>query len=509
MAFYDNRLWLLSHIHNSFVSSDDTGVCEMVLSPETFPEDLTVIAETHHLEVFLPDVLAGQEELDGFRSQTRSLRSPDIKPPPRQSVSSSVQQRQRTARAEQENVTTVLWKSPPVATTEEEQAEPLFPRKVLPEQQSQKVISLLSQELEDLSIESVSNPWQEYGRFEGICNKDRKVEIFVVVEGEGSRTPLTLWCSREAKVKDVIGLTCLKYFHQEPSQKLEPPVHNYSLHMCEEDGTVDWDFPSLDLKEPFNKYGFTQLALVRRDPDQEDTEDRIKLFLPDGTFTELDVDRASLTMADLLELGLQRRPRNLPRDRAGFNYHLETAEETAGGAAIDPQAPLSSFAGSEFFIVRDNSKRVSIHRDSAGTSERPLNFLDAPLFQSFDVQMITKVRTKVDIHLGISGEKVEIDPRQQPSWSVYKQKACTYDMDNIVSCEVVESQGEERKVFKMIYLTDSGWRWNEFEGDTDTVDAVIGKINHLIEMIQSEPRKLRKEYLENKEKKKSKRLSVK
>ena len=45
MAFFDNRMWLLSHIHNSFVSSDDTGVCEMVLSPETFREDMTVIAK--------------------------------------------------------------------------------------------------------------------------------------------------------------------------------------------------------------------------------------------------------------------------------------------------------------------------------------------------------------------------------------------------------------------------------------------------------------------------------
>jgi len=25
MAFYDNKHWLLSHIRNSFISSDDTG----------------------------------------------------------------------------------------------------------------------------------------------------------------------------------------------------------------------------------------------------------------------------------------------------------------------------------------------------------------------------------------------------------------------------------------------------------------------------------------------------
>ena len=121
-----------------------------------------------------------------------------------------------------------------------------------------------------------------------------------------------------------------------------------------------------------------------------------------------------------------------------------------------------------------------------------------------------KVRTKIDIHLGISGDKIEIDPQQQPStWSMYKQKAATYDMDNIVSCEVVDRAGEERQVFKMIYLTDSGWRGTEVEGERETVEAVIGKVKHLIEMKQTEARKLRKDYLEIKEKKKSRRLSVK
>ena len=51
MAFHDNSLWILSHIHNSFVSSDDTGICELVLSPEEFREDMTVIAKDHVREI--------------------------------------------------------------------------------------------------------------------------------------------------------------------------------------------------------------------------------------------------------------------------------------------------------------------------------------------------------------------------------------------------------------------------------------------------------------------------
>ncbi|KAK7074219.1 hypothetical protein SK128_013910 [Halocaridina rubra] len=34
MATYDDRQWILSHIQNSYVTSDDTGLCEVVVQPE-------------------------------------------------------------------------------------------------------------------------------------------------------------------------------------------------------------------------------------------------------------------------------------------------------------------------------------------------------------------------------------------------------------------------------------------------------------------------------------------
>lgn len=38
MATYDNKHWLLSNIRNSFISTDDTGMCEIVMSGENFPK---------------------------------------------------------------------------------------------------------------------------------------------------------------------------------------------------------------------------------------------------------------------------------------------------------------------------------------------------------------------------------------------------------------------------------------------------------------------------------------
>jgi len=338
----------------------------------------------------------------------------------------------------------------------------------------------------------------------------KRVEVFYAMEDRSDSLPrsIRLACVRDAKVKDVVGLICLKYTMEGRQPKLEPPAENYNLFMCEEDGTLDRDFPALDWREPFSKYGFPHLALVRRETSWSGSSqsERVTLHLPDGTFSQVEVERGDMTMGDLLEMGLHRRARNFPAARVPLSYHLEAADVI--GVALDPASSLSSQTGSEFYIVRSNSKRVSGPREQA--QGEPVSFLEAPLFQSFNVQIITKVRTKVDIHLGISGEKVEIDPQQQATWSVYKQKAATYDMDSIVSCEVVDKQGEERQVFKMVYLTESGWRWTEFEGEKDTVGAVVDKVNHLLEMRQSEARKLRKEYLENKEKKKGRnRLSTK
>jgi len=509
MAFHDNRLWLLSHIHNSFISSDDTGICEMVMAPENFKEEMTMVAKTQGLQSFLPDVLAGQEEVDTFRSH-----SPDMKGSTRPRANTALQMQQKMLPKEQQQGAVVQWKTPSQdKQVDSEQLVELFPRKEVKADSSRKPnISLLAKQLESLSPNEQKNPWQEFGRFEGSHYRDgvvKKVEVFPSMQENsgGVIFPINLSCARDAKVRDVVGLVCLKYTTEGRQPILEHPPENYNLFMCEEDGTLDKDFPALDWMEPFSKYGFPQLALVRRDSNCSGSSpaERVTLYLPDGTFSQVEVERADMTMGDLLEMGLLRRARNFPTARVPLSYHLEAADVV--GIALDPATSLSSQTGSEFYIVRSNSKRVSGPREQ-GQGE-PVSFLEAPLFQSFNVQIITKVRTKVDIHLGISGEKVEIDPQQQATWSVYKQKAATYDMDNIVSCEVVDKQGEDRQVFKMIYLTESGWRWTEFEGEKDTVETVVDKVNHLLDMRQSEARKLRKEYLENKEKKKGKhRLST-
>ena len=41
-------------------------------------------------------------------------------------------------------------------------------------------------------------------------------------------------------------------------------VTAYCLHIAEDDGEVDTDFPPLDSNEPIHKFGFSTLALVEK-----------------------------------------------------------------------------------------------------------------------------------------------------------------------------------------------------------------------------------------------------
>lgn len=52
-----------------------------------------------------------------------------------------------------------------------------------------------------------------------------------------------------------------------PACFLPPPSENvnaYCLHIAEDDGEVDTDFPPLDSNEPIHKFGFSTLALVEK-----------------------------------------------------------------------------------------------------------------------------------------------------------------------------------------------------------------------------------------------------
>lgn len=69
------------------------------------------------------------------------------------------------------------------------------------------------------------------------------------------------------------------------------------------------------------------------------------------------------------------------------------------------------------------------------------------------VYIINKMRAKTEIHLGISGEKIEIDPvitgkGAARFWN--RQRAVSYHIDNIAWCEVTETKGS-KTMFTLVY----------------------------------------------------------
>ena len=75
----------------------------------------------------------------------------------------------------------------------------------------------------------------------------------------------------------------------------------------------------------------------------------------------------------------------------------------------------------------------------------------------FRVYIINKVRAKTEIHLGISGEKIEIDPVITGKgagrfWN--RQRAVSYHIDNIAWCELTEHKGS-KTVFTLVYTMHS------------------------------------------------------
>lgn len=67
MATYNNRHWLLSHIRNSFISTDDTGMSENVMS-EDMPSQFVARLRKNSSDNYMcyPGLDQSDDE-DGFR----------------------------------------------------------------------------------------------------------------------------------------------------------------------------------------------------------------------------------------------------------------------------------------------------------------------------------------------------------------------------------------------------------------------------------------------------------
>ncbi|XP_043275029.1 stress-activated map kinase-interacting protein 1 [Venturia canescens] len=462
MALYDNRHWLLSHIRDSFISTDDTGMCEIVMLGEDIPKQL----KSNGLKCYPGMEESDDEDLDAMAESYDIQMDMEFGLRARSNTAQRLE-KMDLERKKAAKVKHIKWDQNPENISLEEQSE-LFKRKDFRKKDSKplKRHSLLSEQLEKSPL-LPRNTFMEYARFDGnaqIGVPVRKYRIFMCMLPKEERSyPLQVVVLATTKVQEFIGLICHKYASEHPDHPLKEDISKYGLYLTEDDGEVDWDFPCLDPRETIAKFEFTTLGLVEMKES----------------------DRAR--------------------------------HDTVGPIAKIDEEPTP-----------DNDKEQQDIAENLARMEGHTTAMEAPLYQLYRVYIINKVRAKTEIHLGISGEKIEIDPVITGKgagrfWN--RQRAVSYQMDNIAWCEMIENKGS-KTTFTLVYMAhpsaptldsnvsssshsqalhqSASFKNHDFEADYATADEIVRKINHILELRSSNSRK---EFLAHRERKAARRKS--
>ncbi|KAL0267163.1 UNVERIFIED_CONTAM: hypothetical protein PYX00_009511 [Menopon gallinae] len=447
MAFFDNRHWLLSHIRNSFISSDGTGMCEAVIADD-IPKNSDLFSE---IEMYPRAEESEEEEEEVYNSFDNhsdwDLGGHRLRGSAPQKSEKSDHEKKKSVKVKH-----IKWEDKPVEMTDEERKQ-LFQRKEI--KKDRKIgRSLLAQEIEKCSL-LPKNPFSEFAKFDGSCQTGvptRTYKIFLTVLPRPERDyPIQVCVLSLAKVSELIGFICWKYMMQNPNSpfKFRENIDEYGLYIAEDDGEVDWDFSSLDPRETVGKFGLAYLALVelsdRNIPKEAKTE---KQFTP---------------------------PEEVP-DQVAKTVDSEAAEQF----------------------------RVD------------LSAMESLLHQTFRVNMLYKMRSKVEVILAISGDKMEVHPvvppHAKPGGKMWKQKAVVHDIRVVVFCEILELKSSGRAIFRIVNYSEQSdsvpvsgqcnYKNNDFETDQEMAEEIVRKLNNILDVKCGIHRK---EYLALKHKKNGKR----
>lgn len=344
-------------------------------------------------------------------------------------------------------------------------------------------ISRLSEQLTMCPKQS-QNKFLQYARFDGTSQTGiatKNLSIFLTMLPENLRNfPMKVCVAANATIEEVIGYICYKCSIQYPDIQLQS-ARNYGLYLTEEDGEIDMDLPPLDLREPCAKFGFTHLALTVRKP-----------------IAQVVIDYRSLSMTS----------------------EMESASEAAVAAIRSISNSHSD--GDMARMLGHNSK------------------IEAPLYKTYNLNLIHgPFKTKVQ--LGISGERIEIDPVRVQNSRFFKFRPVNFNIESVAYCEVVEKHpmkaqirlwyvvNPQSKNFTDVmpntsqnYLSSNtssasplhlnlapaadNFKSYVFETDAVTANEINSKINFLLEVRSSA---IRREFLFIKEKKRERPLTKK
>uniref|UniRef100_A0A3B3W0P9 Target of rapamycin complex 2 subunit MAPKAP1 n=1 Tax=Poecilia latipinna TaxID=48699 RepID=A0A3B3W0P9_9TELE len=478
MAFLDNPAIILAHIRQSHVTSDDTGMCEMVLIDQdvdlekcqltlvpggscgssestSLSEDSGTVVDSHTCDL--------SQSMDITSSWDFGIR--------RRSNTAQRLERLRKERQNQIKCKNVQWKERTSSHSAEDLGSLFEKRDYKDRPRTAGVKSTLSLRLEQCP-QQLNNPFNEYSKFDGKghigTTATKKIDVYLSMQMTQEKMhPMTVVTIANARVHDLIGLICWQYTSEGREPKLSENVEAYCLHIAEDDGEVDTDFPPLDSNEPIHKFGFSTLALVEKYSSPGLTS-RQSLFVRINAahgFSLIPVDSLKVTMKEILQKALKKRKGS---QKGSGSRGEESSEE-------DPTIDITT--------VQD---MLSSHH-----------------YKSFKISLIHKLRFTTDVQLGISGEKVEIDPvTSQKFW--IRQKPISIDSDHLCACDLVEERSPSHAIFKITYHSNHDYKALYFESDAATVNEIVLKVNYILESRASTSRA---DYFAQKQRKLSRRTS--
>ncbi|XP_075885498.1 target of rapamycin complex 2 subunit MAPKAP1 isoform X3 [Nelusetta ayraudi] len=528
MAFLDNPTIILAHIRQSHVTSDDTGMCEMVLIDQDVDLEkcpLALLSGTSGgsssggsggggggSAVAAPFTEGGGAAPDGHScdlSQSMDITSSWDFGIRRRSNTAQRLERLRKERQNQIKCKNIQWKET-TSFQSVDDSRSLFEKRDFKERQrTLGTKSTLSMRLEQCP-QQLNNPFNEYSKFDGKghigTTATKKIDVYLSMAQEKVH-PMTVVTIANARVHDLIGLICWQYTSESREPKLSENVNAYCLHIAEDDGEVDTDFPPLDSGEPIHKFGFSTLALVEKYSSPGLTS-RQSLFVRINAahgFSLIPVDSLKVSMKEILQKAMKKRKGS--QKSAGPMYRLE--KQTQPNVSVDLESTLENQNTLEFCLVRENSSRgeESSEEDPPIDITTVQDMLSSHHYKSFKISMIHKLRFTTEVQLGVSGEKLEIDPvtSQKATTKFWiRQKPISIDSDHLCACDLVEERSPSYAIFKLTYLSNHDYKPLYFESDAATVNEIVLKVNYILESRASSSRA---DYFAQKQRKLSRRTS--
>ncbi|XP_065909567.1 target of rapamycin complex 2 subunit MAPKAP1-like isoform X2 [Dysidea avara] len=519
MAFLDDPKILLSHLRHSFITSDDTGISELVMITEDLEKEINNEQSFHKRASRLSRKLQ-HSTVSLFAAKSLDIStSPTLSGRPRErGVAFNVQRDNRLDTIGEKKCKKITWKD--LSTSQVDMS--VFERQDI--KKPDKVPSPLTLLLQQEEVMR-TNPYYSYSRHNGEGHQGAvatsKFNIFFAI-GEENMEPLKVCILNSATVQDLIGLSFWKYNEGRKEPVKFKKIARYTVRIAEDDGDIDTDLPELRSEEKIGKFGFTSLGIVEKNmppspgaehkTKQHPTQMAVKVYFDQGGFSTIAVKDPKMKMLEIFDKVIKRRQLH-----KGPLTDFQLEKKDLPGIPVDLSQSLDVQDSDEFLLTRihtGKSPPVSpSSTDDVDGSPSPFSRhgkfqssvraeLTSYQFKSFSVTQVHKVRSNVPVQLAISSKWIEVNPEGGSTKSALKflkhnPKRSSYNMEQICDCELVDERGHKVQFRLVRKAKDGTFKSTLFEASPKDAKEIIGKIKHILETQVSA---VRREYLEQEDK---------